>query len=180
MFAHETHLRLGVPDALVAVLSVGCTPGLEGGVDVLLGDVHEFADVPVDVVVDGLEAVLTVDDVVWGRGWWSNLGGSDIVVVEFFSNPLGGCSDDLACVEVETVTPGVGEGLLAWGSVEVEALREENPLREALGEFAIAGVRDVLVEEYAKDGFEVEAVARDCSILVVEVRDREIEMFDNA
>ena len=99
-------------------------------------------------MVDGLEAVLPIDDVIWGRGWWSDLRGGDIVVVKFLSNPLGSSCDDLAGVEIETVTPGVGEGLLAWGSVEVEALQEENLLREALCEFAIAGVCDVLVEEY--------------------------------
>ncbi|MFB6125478.1 MAG: hypothetical protein ABEJ59_05920 [Halanaeroarchaeum sp.] len=130
--------------------------------------------------MDGLEAILPIDNIVWGRGWWSNLRRGDIVVVKFLSNPLGGFSDELACVEVETVTPGVGEGLLAWGAVEVEALREENPLREALCEFAIAGVRDVLVEEYAKDGLEVEAVTRYGLVVVLEIVEGKVEMFDDA
>lgn len=138
VFAQEAHLCLGVPDALVAVFGVGCTASLEGGVDVLLDDVHEVADVPVDVVMDGLEAVLPIDDVVWGRCWWGDLGGDDIVVVKFLSNSLGSSRDKLAGVEVETVAPGVGEGLLAWCSVKVEAVLEEDPLCETLCEFTVA------------------------------------------
>ena len=98
----------------------------------------------------------------------------------FPANAVSSCNEELAEVVIEAMSPRVRERLLCWYPSEIEAHREILPRLEVVGEFVIAVLARVLVEEYPENRFEVVAVTRRSLVAISEVVEWQVEAGDNA